>query len=287
MSHDCEYCGKSYSKKIYFTRHVVLCEYSRKTKEQRKAEDEEYEFSNPEDAKINMKKLYNIVLELAYQNKKLEKRVEDMQNHLNMKKKFNICKWLQDTHNQYNQHNQYNHETQIPVFKSWIKAIQVTEEETNILQQENMFQTICAIFDKNIHKQHEENKQHEQQYQQHQQDNQPIKCFTQKANVFFIFTENISENQINPPEWKRMEMSEFLLLLKYIHQKLVKAMCDWFKKNQAGLNEMQIITYNTGVNKLMNAEFQKETALVSKLRVYLYNKIKTEIPSQVFEREFE
>lgn len=279
MSQECEYCGKSYSKKIYFTRHVILCEYSRKTKEQRKAEDEEYEFSNPEDAKITMKKLYNIVLELAYQNKKLEKKVEDMQNHLNMKKKFNICKWLKDTHNQYNQHNQ---KTQIPVFKSWIKTIQVTEEETNILQEENMFQTICAIFDKNIHKQ---NQQREQQYQQ---DDQPIKCFTQKTNVFFIFSEIISENQINRyPEWKRMEMSEFLLFLKYIHQKLVKAMCDWFKKNQPDLNEKQIITYNVGVNKLMNAEFQKETALVSKLRMYLYNKIKTEIPSEVFEREFE
>lgn len=279
MSQECEYCGKSYSKKIYFTRHVILCEYSRKTKEQRKDEDEEYEFSNPEDAKITMKKLYNIVLELAYQNKKLEKKVEDMQNHLNMKKKFNICKWLKDTHNQYNQHNQ---KTQIPLFKSWIKIIQVTEEETNILQEENMFQTICAIFDKNIHKQ---NQQREQQYQQ---DDQPIKCFTQKTNVFFIFSESISENQtVHPPEWKRMEMSEFLLLLKYIHQKLVKAMCDWFKQNQPDLNETQIITYNVGVNKLMNAEFQKETALVSKLRVYLYNKIKTEIPSEVFEREFE
>jgi len=273
MSQECEYCGKSYSKKIYFTRHVILCEYSRKTKEQRKDEEEEYEFSNPEDAKITMKKLYNIVLELAYQNKKLEKKVEDMQNHLNMKKKFNICKWLKDTHNQ---------ETQIHLFKSWIKTIQVTEEETNILQEENMFQTICAIFDKNIHKQ---NQQHEQQYQQ---DEQPIKCFTQKTNVFFIFSESISENQtVHPPEWKRMEMNEFLLLLKYIHQKLVKAMCDWFKKNQPDLNETQIITYNVGVNKLMNAEFQKETALVSKLRVYLYNKIKTEIPSEVFEREFE
>jgi hypothetical protein len=279
MSHECQYCGKSYSKKIYFTRHVVLCEYSRKTKEQRKSEDEEYEFSNPEDSKITMKKLYNIVLELAYQNKKLEKKVEDMQNHLNMKKKFNICKWLQDTHNQYNLHND---ETQIPVFKSWIKTIQVTEEETDILQEENMFQTICSIFDKNIHKQ---DKQHKQQYQQ---DDQPIKCFTQKANVFFIFTENISENQtVHSREWKRMEMSEFLLLLKYIHQKLVKAMCDWFKKNQPNLNETQTITYNVGVNKLMNAEFQKETALVSKLRVYLYNKIKTEIPSEVLEREFE
>jgi len=267
MSHDCKYCGKSYSKKIYFTRHVVLCEYSRKTKEQRNAEDEEYEFSNPEDAKINMKKLYNIVLELAYENKKLEKKVEDMKNHLNMKKKFNICKWLQDTHNQ---------EIQIPVFKSWIKTIQVTEEETDILQQENMFQTICSIFDKNFEN---KNQQHEQQ---------PIKCFTQKANVFFIFTESISENKpVHLQEWKRLEMTEFLLLLKYIHQKLVKAMCDWFKKNQAGLNEPQIITYNVGVHKLMNAEFQKETALVSKLRVYLYNKIKTEIPSQVFEREFE
>jgi hypothetical protein len=222
-----------------------------------------------------MKKLYNIVLELAYQNKKLEKRVEDMQNHLNMKKKFNICKWLKDTHYQYNQHN---HQTQIPVFKSWIKTIQVTEEETDILQEENMFQTICAIFDKNIHKQDEQHEQHEQ----------PIKCFTQKTNVFFIFSESISENQINhPPEWKRMEMSEFLLLLKYIHQKLVKAMCDWFKKKQPDLNEKQTITYNVGVNKLMNAEFQKETALVSKLRLYLYNKIKTEIPSEVFEREFE
>jgi len=262
--HECEYCGKTYSKKFFFTRHVILCEYANKTKQQRKDENEEYEFSNPEDAKITLKTLYNIVLELAYKNNKLEKKIEDIQNHLNVKKrKLNICKWLQEKQTLQNNY--------VPYFETWIKTIQATEEEVELLQKENMYQTICAIFDKNIVTQNQENQQ-----------NACIQCFSQKTSVFFIFTE-ISQGT---PAWKRMGTEDFLLLLKYIHQKILKAMCEWFKKKK-DMSEQETILYNEAVNKLMRADFQKETALVSKLRTYLYNKIKTDIPIDAFEQEFE
>jgi hypothetical protein len=254
MHHECEYCGKTYSKKFFFSRHVILCEYANKTKQQRKNENEEYEFSNPEDAKITLKTLYNIVLELAYQNNKLEKKIEDIQNHLNVKKrKLNICKWLQEKQNIQNNY--------IPSFKTWIKTIQATEEEVELLQKENMYQTICAVFDKNIANQKEDQEC-------------CIQCFSQKTSVFFIFTETS-----DTPAWKRMGTEDFLLLLKYIHQKILKAMCEWFKKKNDMMSEQETILYNEAVNKLMRADFQKETALVSKLRSYLYNKIKTNIPT--------
>lgn len=260
MHHECEYCGKTYSKKFFFTRHIILCEYANKTKQQRKDENEEYEFSNPEDAKITLKTLYNIVLELAYQNNKLEKKIEDIQNHLNVKKrKLNICKWLQEKQTLQNNY--------IPSFKTWIKTIQATEEEVELLQKENMYQTICAVFDKNI-------------VNQENQDTECcIQCFSQKTSVFFIFTETT-----DTLAWKRMGTEDFLLLLKYIHQKILKAMCEWFKKKK-DMSEQETILYNEAVNKLMRADFQKETALVSKLRTYLYNKIRTNIPT--FEQEFE
>ena len=64
-------------------------------------------------------------------------------------------------------------------------------------------------------------------------------------------------------------------------------MCDWYKTNNETMSESQTITYNDAVNKLMRTEFEKESAFVSKVRVYLYNKIKTNISRDAFEREFE
>jgi hypothetical protein len=62
---------------------------------------------------------------------------------LNVKKrKLNICKWLQEKQTLQNNY--------VPYFETWIKTIQATEEEVELLQKENMYQTICAIFDKNI-----------------------------------------------------------------------------------------------------------------------------------------
>lgn len=260
MQYCCSFCSETYSKKIFYTRHVILCEQVYKSKQQRKQEDEEYEFSNPENAKITLPILYNIVLELAFKNNKLEKKIEEMQRHLNIKKrKLDICKWLQKKDNN----------NQMTNFRDWISQIEVCDENVEILQQGTVYQSICSIFDKN------------------RDTMDCITCFNQKTNVFFVFTNRADEYRGSSAEWKRMKSDEFLLFLKYIHQKMVRAMCVWYSKKKDQMNDQQTILYNDAVTKLMKAEFESETNLVSKLRVYLYNKIKTDIPSDAFDFEFE
>ena len=64
--------------------------------------------------------------------------------------------------------------------------------------------------------------------------------------------------------------------------------CEWYNKNKDTLreNEMQMMKYHAGLNKLMSAEFHKETALVGKIRTYLYNKVKMDIDVIPIEMEF-
>ena len=77
-------------------------------------------------------------------------------------------------------------------------------------------------------------------------------------------------------------------MLKRIHGKLVKALCEWHDKNVEKINrsdKMQIL-YNKTMIKLMGANFTQDSQILSKIKNDLYHQIKTDIKN-VIEYEFE
>jgi hypothetical protein len=244
--HVCNYCLKEYSRKILYSRHILLCELNSKSKREKICEDEEYE-TIP-----SQREMYNILLELAKKNAVLEDKLEAMQKWVNVKKqKFNAVEWL------------FKNKNPKILFKDFIQGIKVEEEVVQILLEENMFKTITRIFDKN--------------------EFSSITAFSQKANVIYIYDKD--NNEIT---WRRMTPSDFHTLLQNIHRKIVMTICEWYNKNKETLtqNEKQMMKYHAGLNKLMSAEFHRETALVGKLRSYLYNQVKMEVDVVQVELEF-
>lgn len=249
----CSCCLKEYSRKILYSRHILVCELIHKSKREKICEDEEHEtIPSP-------KQMFDILLELAKKNAVLEEKVSEMQKFVNVKKRrFNAVEWL------------FKNKNPTIVFKEFVQKIQVEEEVVQLLIEENMFKTMTKIFEKN--------------------ETNCITAFSQKTSVLYIYDNdpNTTEEKDQEITWRRMSPNDFHLLLQNIHRKIVMTVCEWYNKNKDTLreNEMQMMKYHAGLNKLMSAEFHKETALVGKLRTYLYNKVKMDVDVIPIEMEF-
>ena len=250
--HVCSYCLKEYTRKILYSRHILLCELNSKSKREKTCEEEEHE-TIP-----SQRDMYHILLELAKKNAVLEEKLTEMQKWVNVKKqKFNAVEWL------------FKNKTHTVLFKDFIQRIKVEEEVVQILMEENMFKTITKIFDKN-------------------ELGSSITAFSQKANIIYIYDNTATLEEDVEITWRRMTPNDFHTLLQNIHRKIVMTVCEWYNKNKETLtqNEKQMMKYHAGLNKLMSAEFHRETALVGKLRSYLYNQVKMELDVVQVELEF-
>jgi hypothetical protein len=248
--HSCEYCSKTYTRKTAYTRHYIVCEILHQTKREKKCREEETT-DLP-----SYQQLVAIVQELAVKCQTMEEKMNDMQKWANKtKQKLNILQWL-------------NANIESSTFiEEWSKThIQVTEEDNQMLLEETFIHTMQHIFRKTIEKA-------EAQI--------PIFCFSQKQNQFYCFSQEAST-------WTHFEMSDFILMLKRIHQKMVRALCDWQTKNTDKINQsdkMQLL-YNKTLLKLMNVNFGHDSPVVSKIKNDLFQFIKKDMKT-IIEYEYE
>jgi len=256
QSHSCHCCGKTYTRKSSHTKHVILCEVLYKTKREKKCEEEE-STDIP-----NTKQLYNIIQELAIKYQAMEQKMNDMQKWVETKKrKLNVIQWLNA--------NILIEPTSGITIQNWTQTIQVNEEHVEVLIEGNMFQTLSAILRDHLKKDKKASK------------STPLYCLTQKANLFYCYNDETVK-------WSHFSSEDFIIMLKRLHAKIVKALCEWHDKNIARINssdKMQIL-YNQTMIKLMSANFTHDAQIVSKVRNDLYQQLKTDMKN-VIEYEFE
>ena len=97
QQNSCKHCGKKFTRKIIYNRHIILCEIlnNPKTKRESQCEKEEVlDIPSPE-------QMYNIILELAFKCSTLEKKVEELSScggsgsgSVLKKPKIHILDWL-------------------------------------------------------------------------------------------------------------------------------------------------------------------------------------------------
>ena len=76
QQNSCKHCGKKFTRKIVFNRHIILCEILNNPKTKREIECEKEEVLDIP----TPTEMYNIILELAFKCNALEKKVEEMTN---------------------------------------------------------------------------------------------------------------------------------------------------------------------------------------------------------------
>jgi hypothetical protein len=246
----CRFCGTKYTRKISYNKHVILCEILHKPKRESICDDEE-SLGIP-----SHEELYNIVLELAYKNKKLEEKMEKMQKWVALNKtKLNVIKWLNTN--------------VIPetTFTALIHSIDVTDEDVDLLISENAIHTMNSILKRNI------------------DDGQinPVHCFVQKTNLLYVYDTTTKSEESGEFSWKKMAHEDFIKLMQSIHSKLIGKLSEWQKKNEDKIStcDKTSILFSKTMVKILGINFDFDSPDMTKLRTNLYNNIKVDIKNIV------
>lgn len=240
----CMGCRKNYTRKSSLERHSILCELKIKSKMEIQIEEEE------QDDKPTYDQLVKIVQELSIKYIKMETKLDEMNQWIERKKKkIDIVAWLNT-----------NVKSSVG-FLEWINVILIVKPEHWIhLMESTIFQTYQLIFEENLRS----NPGFEC----------PLRCFNHKNNVFYI-CENTDDQQ---SVWREMELTDFIQLLKIIHNKLLNELTIWKKQNQRQFEDNSKISdkFNKSIIKLMGVSF-KQDATMSQIRNTLFNYLKIDM----------
>jgi hypothetical protein len=197
----CLLCKKSYSRKISLDKHKILCDFKSKSKLELQVEEEEFGDTPSHE------QLVKIVQELTFKYIKLEEKMETLQKWVNQKKqKIKVIDWLNE------------HIEPTIGFKEWITTVQVMPEDALSLFENNIFQTFQLVIENNL--------------KENNDFIYPIKCFSQKTNIFYI-CETVDENKC---VWIQATTEQILLLLKKIQGKIITELTKWKLANKAQID---------------------------------------------------
>jgi len=258
-TYTCVICEKHYSRKSSYDKHKILCDFLIKSKEEKKILNEE-----ADDLPTYMQ-LVSIVQELSLKYTRLETQLTDMQKWVDKKKKkINVISWLTDT----------IHPTK--TFLQWTSSLKVEEHHFEFLLENTIIQAMQLILEENVTN------------NTSQPEILPIKCFSQKSNLFYIY--DTPKPLSEPPEeciWRVMAFEDFIKILKPIQNKLLTILLDWktAKKEEIEADDKLSILYSKTIIKLMNITFTQD-GTSSKIRSQLYNYLKVDLKNLI-EYEFE
>lgn len=249
----CNACNKHYTRKLSLDKHKILCDFKHKTKREHQIEFEELG-DIP-----NHIQLVKIVQELTFKLIKMDEKMEEMQKWVEKKKKkLNVIVWLNSNI--------------VPTigFLEWVNTMFVVEpEHFEYLMESNLFQTIQQVFEYNLSKKDDFIC--------------PVRCFVEKKGIFYI----CENNHDGTVEWKQLELSEMILILKIFQNRMIKEITKWKLTNQYNFddNTKMSNSFNRAIIKLMNLTFTQDANL-TRIKNGLYNYLKTNL-KYIIESEFE
>ena len=216
----CVYCGKSYKTKSYLDKHILLCEIWHKSKNKTNSNNSNnynniYNQNNDADDEFvvpSQKKMYQIILELAFKCNTLENKVNELNKFMSKKiKKIDILEFL-------------NNDLQKPsfIFDNMTDLIKVNQSDIEFLFNNSFLETVNHILSKNIYKNEDITTN---------TDPIPITCFIQKPNNIYIYDKTNTQTQENNHSWQIISREKLIRFLNIIQFKISKAFSEWRKTN--------------------------------------------------------
>ena len=154
IKNECRFCSKSFTRKSYYDRHMLICELFSKSKKERNVEVEE-DKDTP-----TVRKLYKIIMEMSIKYNKMEEKVEELSKYVDTKKKkINIIEWLNTTY------------ISCELFDEWMKKIKVERKHIETIFNHDYVHGALHVFKDHM-----------------SYENVPIRSYDQKDNIFYIFT---------------------------------------------------------------------------------------------------
>ena len=272
----CVYCGKSYKTKSYLDKHIIICEIWHKSKNKTNSNNSNnynniYNQNNDADDEFvvpSQKKMYQIILELAFKCNTLENKVNELNKFMSKKiKKIDILEFL-------------NNDLQKPsfIFDNMTDLIKVNQSDIEFLFNNSFLETVNHILSKNIYKNEDITTN---------TDPIPITCFIQKPNNIYIYDKTNTQTQENNHSWQIISREKLIRFLNIIQFKISKAFSEWRKTNVQILveNDSASILYDKTFSKLMAPEFKKDVTY-NKYYNNIYNKMKKDVNMYIVDIDF-
>ena len=239
-NYTCASCHRGYQRKLYYSRHVLLCEIMSKTVKERQQENEE-QADTP-----TVRVLYDVILELTSKLRHMEGRVEELTKWADVKKrKINILEWLNA-----------NHITQCEgggTFETLLVQLAVTRQHLEYLFRNDYVSTILQILQEKL------------PLDDGLKAN-PIQAFDQKVNVLFAYS--------GAEGWCIVTDVMFQKLLYVADKKLLGEFIKWQTENAANMADDDFaIKYALNVKKAMGGSLTREQ-IYSRVKIDMYKYLK-------------
>ena len=236
----CPHCCESFQKKRAYNDHILMCDILKNQK-----------VYHEEDKNIlKLDQIQKIVLHLLKDNKSLRKKIDKMQKYVETtKKKLNIIDWLNDNYKE------------IEDFDEFLNKINITEVHIKYLLSNSFIKGTYFIL--------------QDLFPIGCNDN-PIKCFDQKQNTLFIYSNK-------KKSWVIMSNIELESFINILFKNIIKIFYEWQTKQ----NENYFCTpsYENDIIKIMGGDNNK-SQLFNQVKNKLFNHLKFNL-KQVVEFEFE
>lgn len=241
INNECRFCSKKFTRKIYYDRHILVCELLCKTSKERSLDAEETE-DIP-----TIRKLYGIIMEMSIKYKKLEEKVDELSKYVDTKKKkIDIIEWLNITY-----------KTGVP-FQEWMNQIKVERKHLEYIFDKDYVYGAVELLREFIERQREDDLE------------VPIRCFEQKENTFYIFDED--------SKWVEMQYSQFDKMIDFISKQFLHEFVVWQNENKHRMeDDSYSILYMKNVKKINGGNHTTSDQLYKKIYRELYKETKTNI----------
>ena len=162
QSYSCSYCSKTYTRKIYYERHVICCNL------RAMADVGDYRTLEEQNDTPSTRELYMIIQELVKKQNKMEEELKNLRRYTDkVKRNINVVECLNSNY--------------IPLeFSSWRDLIAIKRNELDFIFTNGLSSGITQILKNNLSSENEN----------------PIKSFEHKNNTLFVYkdkTWNIME----------------------------------------------------------------------------------------------
>jgi hypothetical protein len=219
----CKYCNNTWKYKKEYEKHLACCEYFYNYRRNPKPEMDDYGGKLP-----TQKELFRFVQELSLKCSRLEQDVARLKNNVSTRQKKVIVDCL-------------NHPEQIPdnTFMEWWKG--VTLHFTSPVQEYDAHELIehwssirnpflFRVFRqglvegiKYILSSYISSKTKKQKL--------PIRCFSQKHNIFYIYSGTTDTEVSKKTQWRIMTTDDFEIMIDGISQLFVREFLVWQREN--------------------------------------------------------
>jgi hypothetical protein len=159
IKNKCGYCSKSFTRKSYYDRHVLVCELLIKSTKERNLATEENQ-DTP-----TVRKLYEIIMEMTLKYQKMEKKVEELSKYIeNKKRKLNIVDWLNANYKNVGER-----------FDIWYKTIKVERKHLETIFTRDYVNGVLHVL-----------KDHLETYIKNGEMEIPIRAYDEKDNILYV-----------------------------------------------------------------------------------------------------